>query len=169
MFSRRKISPTRISIFQIAVPGVGGRASVVARWLYRNIIINSFFFFCFRFVFCLTPAISVFFFFFCYSSFINTMVTATLMEPQALDLSTHSRNKCKSCKLSLTATATAATAQKSPKISRHIFLPKTVQTVRMQVHRRHTRRAGRRALCTVPEKPYLDNYYDNCRRAVDNK
>ncbi|KAL5238174.1 hypothetical protein ACI65C_005584 [Semiaphis heraclei] len=56
------------------------------------------------------------------SSFINTMVTATLMEPQALDLSTHSRNKCKDCKPSLTTTMvtnTTTTAKTSSKILRH--------------------------------------------------
>lgn len=55
------------------------------------------------------------------SSFINTMVTATLMEPQALDLSTHSRNKCKDCKPSLTTTTVTNTTitQPSSKILRH--------------------------------------------------
>ncbi|XP_025411318.1 FK506-binding protein 5-like isoform X2 [Sipha flava] len=55
------------------------------------------------------------------SSFINTMVTATLMEPQALDLSTHSRNKCKGSKRSLTTTTVTntTTTQTSPKILRH--------------------------------------------------
>ncbi|KAF0760727.1 Uncharacterized protein FWK35_00025443 [Aphis craccivora] len=56
-------------------------------------------------------------------SFINTMVTATLMEPQALDLSTHSRNKCKDFKPSFTTctvtNTTTTTTKSSPKILRH--------------------------------------------------
>ncbi|XP_050529850.1 uncharacterized protein LOC126899246 isoform X2 [Daktulosphaira vitifoliae] len=55
------------------------------------------------------------------SSFINTMVTATLMEPQALDLSMHSRNKRRNDCLSPPSRAPQSATQTSPKIVRHNF------------------------------------------------
>lgn len=97
----------------------------------------------------------------CCSSFINTMVTATLMEPQALDLSTHSRNKCKDCKPSLTTTMvtnTTTTTQPSSKILRHnsyrnLYKPYNTRCTDDIVHPTQGE-----TLCSVPEKSSsLDN------------